>query len=354
MSQLPKNFEKILLGVGGVAAVAFAGLGFMKSSAVENDFNRTAPTSGKGEIAVPEAEATSKAVSSLASNRNIEVAETPAGRPVDIFKGVPLFADKNNPEVPLDPLSAKMKPVHDPIPNKWWIETGADMTFANSPDRDDDGDGFTNREEFEGKTHPVNAKEHPPLVNKLAYVKDESTMWYVQFGLESSGKWAPRFVGLTPDKKTKLQNRVSAVEMLNPGDNFFKEGEFANRFKFTGLEEREVTSDKTKLTQKVKFALYEELKANKKGDKYESQAGLPDAELEAKAYYDRIAILDLRAIGYAGKEFKVEERTKFALPPDAPEKNYLLKKVTPTGIEVEYTDAAGKTETREIPKAGTP
>ena len=354
MSQLPKNFEKILLGVGGVVAVACVGLGFMKSSAVENDFNREAPTSGGKEIEVPQASATSKAVSSLTSDREIEKAETPDGRPVDVFVGIPLFADKNNPNIPVDPANPAVKAVHEGIPNKWWIETGADMTHANSPDRDDDGDGFTNREEFEGKTHPVDAKDFPPLVNKLAYVKDESTMWYVQFGLESGGKWAPRFVGLTPDKKTKLQNRVSAVEMLAVGDTFFKEGAFANRFKFTGIEEREVQSERTGLAQKVKFALYEDLKANKPGEKYESQAGLPEAELEAKAYYDRIAVLDLRAIGYAGKEFKVEEKTKFALPPDAAEKNYLLKKVTPAGIEVEYTDAGGKTETREIPKASTP
>ncbi|RYD40125.1 MAG: hypothetical protein EOP83_35735, partial [Verrucomicrobiaceae bacterium] len=284
MSKLPKNFEKILLGVGGVAALGFAAMGFMKSNAVAADFAREVPTSGGKEIEVPEAPATSKAVSSLTSNRDIDKVEA-NGRPVDTFVGIPLFADKNNANVPVDPLSTKMKPVHDPIPNRWWIETGADMTFANSPDRDDDGDGFTNKEEWEAKTSPVDKASIPALINKLAYTKDESTMWYVQFGLESSGKWAPRFVGLTPDKKTKLQNRVSAVEMLSPGDTFFKEGVFANRFKFTGLEEREVTSEKTKLTQKVKFALYEELKANKKGEKYESQAGLPDAELEAKAYY---------------------------------------------------------------------
>lgn len=351
MSKLPKNFEKILLGVGGVAALAFAGLGFMKSSAVGADFNREVPSNGGKAIEVPEAKATSKAVSSLASNRVIEQGDA-NGRGVDLFVGIPLFADKNNPNVPVDPVGGKA--VHEGIPNKWWIETGADMTFANSPDRDDDGDGFTNREEFEGKTHPKDAKNFPALINKLAYVKDESIMWYVQFGIEAGGKWAPRFVGLTPDKKTKLQNRVSAVEMLSPSDNFFKEGEFANRFKFTGLEEREVKSERTGLVQRVKFALYEELKPTKKGDKYESQAGLPDAELEAKAYYDRTAVLDLRAIGYEGKEFKVEERTKFALPPDATEKNYLLKKVTPTGIEVEYTDASGQTQTREIPKGGTP
>jgi hypothetical protein len=128
----------------------------------------------------------------------------------------------------------------------------------------------------------------------------------------------------------------------------------AERFKFVGIIEKEVTSERTNLTQKVKFGQYEDLKPNKKGEPYESQYGLPEAQLNASAYYDRIAVLDLQAIGYEGKEFKVEERTKFALPPDAPEKNYTLKKVTPESIEVEYTDAAGATQTVEIKKGGTP
>ena len=181
----------------------------------------------------------------------------------------------------------------------------------------------------------------------LVYLKDESTMWYVQFGLESGGKWAPRFVGLRPDKKTKLQNRVSAVEMLSPGDEFFKEGVFAGRFKFLGMEEREVRNVPRGLLQRVKFGLYEDLKPNKKGMKYESQAGLPDAELEAKAYYDRTAILK-----FGDKEFRVEEYTMFRLPGNASRKEHFLRKVTPQDVVIETKGANGEVITREIPKAG--
>jgi hypothetical protein len=350
MSKLPKNFEKALLGAAGVAALGFAALGFMKSNAVEEDFNRAVTGSGKDDPSIPEAVATSKAVSSLAADLVIEAAED-EGRPVDLFVGIPLFADKNNPNEPIDLIDGKE--VHPGIPNRWWIQNGADITFANAPDRDDDSDGFTNREEFEAKTKPTDPKSIPALVNKLSFLKDESTMWYVQFGLESGGKWAPKLVALTHDKK-KLTNKVSAVAMLNPGDTFFAEGTMAGRFKFTGMIEKEVVSERTKLKQMVKFGQYEDLKANKKGEKYESQYGLPDAQLEASAYHDRSAVLDLRAIGYEGKEFKVEERTRFALPPDAKEKAYLLKKVTPESIEVEYNDASGAPQTLEIKKGENP
>ncbi len=350
MSKLPKNFEKTLLGIAGVAALGFAAMGFMKSNAVEADFNSSVTGSGKNDPSIAEFEATSKATNSLTSNRLIEAGDVD-GRKVDLFVGVPLFADKNNPNEPIDLLKGKI--VHEGIPNPWWIETGADITFANSPDRDDDSDGFSNREEYEGKTDPKDANKVPSLIKKLVYLKDESVTWYVPFGLESGGKWAPRFTGLTPDNK-KLQNRVSAIEMMSPGDTFFKEGPMAGRFKFIGIIEKEVTSEKTKSTQNVKFAQYEDLKKNKPGEKYESQYGLPEAEYLNKAYFDRTAVLELKAIGNEGKEFKVEERTKFALPPDAPEKNYMLKKVTPESIEVEYTDAAGATQTLEIKKGGTP
>jgi hypothetical protein len=325
----------------------------MKSGAVAEDFPAPVPGTPKNDPSIPEAAATAAASSSLKLNRAFEPAED-AGRPVDLFVGVRLFADKNNPNEPVDISGAGQKVIHEGIPNKWWVDTGADPTFANSPDRDDDGDGFNNREEFEAKTNPVDETSVPALINKLAYLKDESVMWYVQFGLESGGKWAPKFTGLAPDGTTKLANRVSAVAMMNPGDIFFADGVMAKRFKFNQIIEKEVTSERTKLTQKVKFAQYEDLKPNKLGEKYESQYGLPDAQLIASAYYDRTAVLDLRAIGYEGKEFKVEERTKFALPPDAPEKNYTLKKVTPEAIQVEYTDAAGATQTLEIKKGGTP
>lgn len=352
MSKLPKNFEKTLLGVAGVAAVGFAALGFMKSSGVAEDFPAPVAGSQKDDVTIPEAEATAASTSSLKLNRAFEPIVDEDGNAIDQFVGIRLFADKNNPNEPVD--IRKGKPVHPPIPNKWWIETGADPTYANSPDRDDDEDGFTNLEEFEAKTKPTDAKSVPALINKLAYLKDESTMWYVKFGLESGGKWAPKIELLPPGGGKVQTNKISAVEMISPGDTFFKEGLMAGRFKFTGIIEKEIVSERTKLAQKVKFGQYEDLKANKKGEKYESQYGLPDAQLTASAYYDRIAVLDLQAIGYEGKEFKVEERTAFALPPDAPEKNYFLKKVTPDSIEVEYKDAAGATQTQEIKKGGTP
>lgn len=350
MSQLPKNFEKMLLGGAAVAALAFAALGFMKIGAVEEDFSHSLAGSGKDDPSIPEAAATTKAINSLKSDRVIGAGDDD-GRQVDLFVGVPLYADKNDPNTPVDPL--KSPPIHPPIPNTWWIETGADPKFANSPQRDDDNDGFSNLEEYEAKTDPMDMKSIPALIEKLVYLKDESTQWYVSFGFDSEGKWAPSILGRMPDGKG-FKSRVSAVEMLEVGDVFFEDGPMAGRFKYTGMTTKEVSSERTGLTQTKKIGLFEELKPNKAGRKYESEQSLPKGEIDANSYYDRTAVLELRAIGAEGTEFKVEEGIKFALPSDAEEKNYLLKSVTPEAIVVEYTDADGNTATKEISKGGTP
>jgi hypothetical protein len=349
MSNLPKNYEKILLGVAGVAALGVAALGYMKSSAVSTDFAFSSTGKGGKDATIPAAVETAKAMASLKGDTVIKQ-DMQGDRPVDFFVGVALYANKNDLNNPVDLW--KGQPLFPPIPNRWWIETGADPGYANSPDRDDDGDGFSNMEEFLAKTNPKDPNDVPALVNKLVYVQDKSTTWYVKYGFDSDGKWDPTFLGNTADKKP-LKNRVSAESMLAPGDTFFTSGDFAGRFKFTGFTKREITSPRTKQTQEYSIAQYEDTKPNKKGTKYESQQSLADAEIAANAYYDRTAVVELKAIGNEGKNFEVEEGTKFALPPGAPEKAYLMKKVTPDSIEVEFTGKDGATQTLEFKKGGT-
>jgi hypothetical protein len=182
------------------------------------------------------------------------------------------------------------------------------------------------------------------VLNALRYVRDESTMWYVQFGFESQGKWAPNLVARLASGK-RAESKVSALEMISPGDTFFKDGLMAGRFKFLGFTERQITSERTKLTNNVKFAEYEDLKHNKKGERYESQYGLPDAQLTQSAYYDRTAVME-----FEGTAFKVEERTKFSLPPGGEDGEFFLKQVTPDRIVVEFAGSDGKAVVREIGK----
>lgn len=359
MSKAPKNIEKILLGVAVVAAGGLIYLGMSKSGAVEEDFRPISTGKPGTETEVKGAMKVTEIVTSRTNDRTLDVGTIPTDkleggeREVNLFTGVALFANRNDPNNPVDLVTSP--DVHPPIPNVWWLKYNASPQFADSPLRDDDEDGFTNREEFDAQTSPTDKMSHPPLVAKLSYVKDESERWRVEFGFETGGKWLPKLkTGPLEQDEPGPKNRVAFDGGLEPGDIFFAEDPMKGRFKFIKIEERTVRNERMNIDQTLKFAIIEEQKENKKGDLYEIPSRLPKAQREDTAHYDRTAVLDLQALGLNGKEFKVEERTKFALPPTAKEKDYLLKEVTPEAVVVEWQDKDGNTQSVTIPKGGLP
>lgn len=184
-------------------------------------------------------------------------------------------------------------------------------------------------------------------LDSLRFVREEAVVWYVLFGFESGGRWAPTLLGKTPDGSA-LMNRVAAGNMISPGEVFFKDMDFSGRFKFIGFVEREVLSEQTGLTQLRKAAIYEDLKSNKKGDRYESQSFLPKSQIETSAYRDRTAVLKLMLSGQEGVEFKLEERTWFSIPLGSGEKRFFLKQVAEDSAVIEYAGPDGDTRSRVI------
>ena len=347
MSKAPKNIEKIMLGVGLLAGAGLAYLGFALSS--EDAFNKAAPNPRDGDVSVPGAEQVPGTINSLQSDRTIRpgiVSSTrleSGQREVDLFIGVPLFAERDNPNEPRDLLQSD--DIHSPIPNQWWLKYDISPVYADSPQRDADEDGFSNLEEFEAKTLPNDPASHPELADKLGFVREEAVRWFLEFGFESGGKWIPKIENL--DNKQK--NRVDFDKGLAPGDIFFADEPFKGRFKFIEIEEREVFNERLNIKEKKSFAIYEDQKENKKGTRYEVPNRIPKAVEPDFHQFDRTAVLELRALGREGAEFKVEENTRFSLPPNGEDKKYLLKRVTPDEIEIEW-EVDGETRSRVIPK----
>ena len=158
MSWFSKNYEKAALGGAVVVALGLAYLGWSKFGGVEEDFGTGLKGGGNNNTAVAGADLIPKALQSMKLDRTWKQA-LDGERPVDLFTGIALFIKSSDPEKPVDLL--KDAPVHPPIPNTWWLENRIDPGFADSPDRDPDGDGFSNIEEFNAKTDPNNAKSHP-------------------------------------------------------------------------------------------------------------------------------------------------------------------------------------------------
>lgn len=348
MSKAPKNIEKILLGVGLLAGAGLAYLGY--SQFTEDAFNKSAPNPQDGDVSVAGAERIPGTINSLQSNRTIRAGTVSSTRldsgqrEVDLFIGVPLFSERDNPNDPIDLLQSP--DVHPPIPNEWWLKYDISPVYADSPQRDADEDGFSNLEEFTAKTLPNDSESHPELAEKLAFVEEEAVRWFLEFGFQAGGKWIPK-MQIDPPKGAK--NKVPFDKGLEPGDVFFAEEPFKGRFKFIEIEEREIFNERLNINEKKQFGIYEDLKENKKGTRYEIPNRIPNAVKPQFHNFDRTAVMELRALGMAGKEFRVEENTRFSLPDGGEDKKYLLKSVTPEQIEIEW-EADGETRSRVIPK----
>jgi hypothetical protein len=150
------------------------------------------------------------------------------------------------------------------------------------------------------------------------------------------------------------KNKVSAAEMIAPGGLFFAEPPMESRFKLLGSEIRKEYSQKTKAEMEVTIVRIEDQRTNKKGLVYELPSAFPEERKNEYSKYDRTAVLALEALGMEGREFKVEENTAFALPPENSNKNYLLKKVSPEAIVVEYPASDGSRKSIEIKKGQLP
>jgi hypothetical protein len=67
------------------------------------------------------------------------------------------------------------------IANSWILEHNLDYTSTTLPDNDPDEDGFSNREEFEGKTNPRDPSSKPALWTKLRLVGSKIDKLRVKF-----------------------------------------------------------------------------------------------------------------------------------------------------------------------------
>jgi hypothetical protein len=347
MSWFSTNYEKVALGGAVVVALGLAYMGWSKFGGVEEDFPLNLKGAGNNNTAVANADLVPKAIQSMKLDRNWKQA-LDDDRPVDLFSGIALFIKRSDPEKAIDLLTDD--PVHQPIPNTWWLEHRIDPGFADSPQRDPDGDGFSNLEEFQAGTDPNSMKSHPPLIAKLMYVKDESLTWVIRpgFGTAEGG-----FSFSYEDGKGR-KNRVSPGDEVEPNELFFPEEPMKNRFKLLGSEVRREMNAAINLEMETTYVRIEDQKPNKKGTVYEIPAPLSRDQRDKHLQYDRSAVLSLEALGLGGQEFTVEENTTFALPPDSASKDYLLKTVTPESITVEYPDADGNRKSIQIQKGGMP
>jgi hypothetical protein len=341
-SSLSQSYDKIVLVVGLIAGLGLGALAFLGAKKVSAQYEVSPSPQAAAPPLAGEKKITA-ATESLGKQKSLPQGTVEGGRKADMFTGIAWFLPKDS-EQPVDLLAPDEPPVHDPIPNVWWIENGIDPGYADSPDRDADNDGFTNEEEFLAETDPQDPSDHPPLGSKLRLVSLEKLSFLLNFSSDiGDNQYQFKYEDTKP-----AGNRTDGY--VGRGDSFFKTTPALQRFRLKEVVEEEVVNERTKVASKRKFAFVEDLKPNKSGKTYKIPRGIKAAERKLFIQRDYTAVLVLAAVGQGAIEFKVEENTRFSLPFDenAAEKPYLFREVRNDGTVVFEWQEDGGIKTLEL------
>ena len=321
MDWIKAKYDRLLLGVFGVVAVATGGLliskvlGFSSQFPAEEDVRPNANFGTDDTAARVDA-----AITRLTEPAAIK-SPVVKGKPVSLFVSAPVLKTVDGDVIPI--LDAGAKQVRPPIDNEWLYRYSLDLTRTDIAEVDTDGDGFSNAEEFVGKSNPKDATSVPPPHTKLVYkevLKDELSL---------------KFNAYTSDTDLQIQRTAPAAKKYTAftkvGDSFAVEKGGEPAYKIEKVEKRPITEGG--ITDVKEVVVLTDL-VNKGAKPLEIVLG-STAELPTlRAKIQNTLGKDEFQIGSEGGEIAF---------PSAPDIKYTVVTVTETQAQLEYTEP-GKSE----------
>jgi hypothetical protein len=228
MNQRQGNYEKKLLVLMSLLAMAVAGLLIWQSTELPNSLvlKRVTPKNELGEIPIAKADEALKRLSTVfdwtAPERN--------GKPVPLNKSILMVVKEDQ----LYDLFVENPQLRPPMTNEYLVSNDLpDILHANVGELDPDDDGFSNEEEFLAKTKPKDAASKPLPTNKL-FLKARITNDYI-LHLKSS---------TLPVQVQRMAPEPKKSVFVQPGKDFgFDPG--VMRFKAIGFEKKVVPDPRT-------------------------------------------------------------------------------------------------------------
>jgi hypothetical protein len=172
MDWIKQNYERALLGLLAVVAVASAGLaGWEAVSFPEKFAERNSPKKPDNKTVPPNLQAVDSAVTAASAPQSFSAHDGSlfVSRPY-VLKG----------DVLMDPLEEGQE-LHPPIKNAWLIKYNLDYADPGIREQDPDKDRFSNLEEFVAGTDPTNDQSVPPYYTKLKLVRFDPKPFRLRF-----------------------------------------------------------------------------------------------------------------------------------------------------------------------------
>jgi hypothetical protein len=233
------------------------------------------------------------------------------------------------------------------IANSWILEHNLDYTDANLPDGDPDADGFTNREEFDGKTNPQDAASKPALWTKLRLIGSKIDKLRVKFMSLPTGSIEEVSINtISAENPTELSGstrfyRKDNMIVLAERGPDGKEKDQATPLKFERAELRKQLNPATSSEEEVPVAY---LRNTADGMEIELQRG------EVKdSPYSLATLLDTRSGGQtyelrSGETFKLGDADTYKLVDVKEEKAIIENVQTGERHNIPFRAAAPATE----------
>ena len=200
--------------------------------------------------------------------------------------------DASGTDLLINPFEPGSPPLHPPIPNDWFLKNNlADRILdADVLEQDPDKDGFTNLDEFLGKTDPQDSASHPPYLTKLRLKKFIKIPFRLKFeAYDDDGNF-----------------QINTVDVRQP-TQFVKMGETiaGTKYKVVKFEGKSEFNPKTQSNRDISELTVEHIET---GVRVPLVVG---TEVNSPDQFARFAFL------WDGTDFTVKKEQKFFLKPES-------------------------------------
>ena len=111
------------------------------------------------------------------------------------------------------PATLQNTQVHPPVPNDWFEKYGLPIEDADALDQDPDNDGFTNLDEWQGGTDPIDKNSHPDYLTKLHLVTATEEPFPYVFSSRAGNKFGINSIDLNePTQFLKVGDIVRGTD----------------------------------------------------------------------------------------------------------------------------------------------